>query len=91
MDFTKPYRFRWFGDTHGPKPYKVIGFRWAFKSQTPIAWTVDDRHKPQKYTLFQKQGGRGNTDLEALRINQKRLHNETRRSIDVATTHVAAI
>ncbi len=29
MDVTKPYKFIWFGDIHGPKPYKFIGFRWA--------------------------------------------------------------
>jgi hypothetical protein len=26
MDVTKPYKFIWFGDIHGPKPYKLIGF-----------------------------------------------------------------
>ena len=36
MDVTKPYEFIWFGDIHGPKPYKFIGFRWAFISQTPV-------------------------------------------------------
>ncbi len=30
MDATKPYKFTWFGDIHGPKPYKFIGFRGAF-------------------------------------------------------------
>ncbi len=23
MDVAKPYEFKWFGDIHGPKPYKV--------------------------------------------------------------------
>ncbi len=32
----KPYEFIWFGDIHGPKPYTFIGFRWALISQTPI-------------------------------------------------------
>ncbi len=27
MDVTKPYKFVWFGDIHGPKPYKFIGIR----------------------------------------------------------------
>ena len=36
MDLTKPYKSIWFGDIHGPKPYKFIGFRWAFTSQTPV-------------------------------------------------------
>jgi hypothetical protein len=26
MDVTKPGEFLWFGDMHGPKPYKFIGF-----------------------------------------------------------------
>ncbi len=33
---TKPYKVIWFGDIHGPKPYKFVGFRWAFISQTPV-------------------------------------------------------
>jgi hypothetical protein len=37
MDVTKPYKFIWFGDVHGPNPYKFIGFRWAFISQTPLS------------------------------------------------------
>jgi hypothetical protein len=37
MDVTKTYEFIWFGDIHGPKPYKFIGLRWAFVSQTPVA------------------------------------------------------
>ncbi len=37
MDVTNQYNFTWFGDIHGPKPYKFIGFRWAFISQTPVA------------------------------------------------------
>jgi hypothetical protein len=36
MDVTKPYKFRWFGDIHGPKRYQFIGSRWAFISQTPV-------------------------------------------------------
>ncbi len=36
MDVTNPYEFRWCGDIHGAKPYKIIGFRWAFISQTPV-------------------------------------------------------
>ncbi len=28
----KPCKFIWFGDIHGPTPYKFIGFRWAFIS-----------------------------------------------------------
>ncbi len=30
---TEPDKF---GDTHGPKPNKIIGFRWAFISQIPV-------------------------------------------------------
>ena len=37
MDVTKPYNVIWFCDIHGPKPYKFIGFGWAFISQTPVA------------------------------------------------------
>jgi hypothetical protein len=36
MDVTKPYKNIWFGDIHGPKPYKFIGLRWAFISQRPV-------------------------------------------------------
>jgi hypothetical protein len=36
IDVTKPYEFMWFGDLHGSKPYKSIGFRGAFISQTPV-------------------------------------------------------
>ncbi len=36
MDVTKPYKFIWLGDIHGPKTYQFIGFRWAFISQTPV-------------------------------------------------------
>ncbi len=36
MGVTKPYRFIWFGDIHGPKPYYIMGLRWAFISQTPV-------------------------------------------------------
>jgi hypothetical protein len=36
MDVTKPSKFRWFGDIHGPKPYEFIGSRWALISQTPV-------------------------------------------------------
>jgi hypothetical protein len=36
MDVTKPCKFIWFGDIHDPKPYKSIGFRWAFILQTPV-------------------------------------------------------
>ncbi len=32
MDVTKPYKFVWLGDVHGPCPYKFIGFRWSFIS-----------------------------------------------------------
>ncbi len=41
MDVTKPHEFTWFGDTHGPKPYKCIGLRWAFISQTPVVLPED--------------------------------------------------
>ncbi len=37
MDATKPYEFIWYGDVHGPIPYKFIGLRWALLSQTPVA------------------------------------------------------
>ena len=37
MDVTKPYKLIWFGDIHGPMPYKFIGFRWAVMSQTPVS------------------------------------------------------
>ncbi len=36
MDFTKTNKFKLVGDIHGLKPYKFIGFRWAFISQTPV-------------------------------------------------------
>ncbi len=36
MDVTKPYKFIWFGDIHGPNPYESIGLRWALISQTPL-------------------------------------------------------
>ncbi len=26
MYVTKPYKLIWFGDIHGPKPYKITGF-----------------------------------------------------------------
>ncbi len=29
----KPYKFIGFGDIHGPSPYKFIGFGWALISQ----------------------------------------------------------
>jgi hypothetical protein len=37
MTVTKPYCFTCFGDIHGSKPYKFIGFRWPSTSQTPVA------------------------------------------------------
>ncbi len=49
MDVTKPYRFIWLGVVHSPKPYKFIGFRWAFISQTPV---------------FIKEDGLGLTDVD---------------------------
>ncbi len=36
MDVTKTYKSIGFGDIHGPKPYQVIGFRWALLSQTQV-------------------------------------------------------
>ncbi len=36
MGVTKPYKFVWLGDLHGPKPNEFIGFRWAFISQTLV-------------------------------------------------------
>ena len=39
MDVTKPYKFIWLGDIHGPKPYEIIGFRWPFISQPPARRT----------------------------------------------------
>ncbi len=36
-DVTKPCKFAWLGDIYGPEPYKLIGFRLAFISQTPAA------------------------------------------------------
>ncbi len=36
MDVTEPYKSIWFGDSQGPTPYKSIGLRWAFISQTPV-------------------------------------------------------
>ncbi len=35
MGVTKPYKYKWSGDIHGPTPYKLEGFRWAFIPQTP--------------------------------------------------------
>ncbi len=26
MDVTKPYKFTWFGDVHGPNPHEFTGF-----------------------------------------------------------------
>ncbi len=40
MDVTKFYKLIGFGDIHGPKPYKFIGFGWAFISQTPVLYCV---------------------------------------------------
>jgi hypothetical protein len=40
MDVTKPYKFIWSGDVHGTKPYKLLGSRWAFISQTPVVLPV---------------------------------------------------
>ncbi len=37
MDVTESCEFIWFGDIHGTKPYKFMGFRWAFVSQTPVS------------------------------------------------------
>ncbi len=34
--FAKPCACIWFGGTHGPKSYKLIGFRWALISQTLV-------------------------------------------------------
>ena len=34
MDVTKPYKFIWVGDIHGPKPYESSGRRWASILQT---------------------------------------------------------
>ena len=39
MYVTKPYKFIWFGDIHGPKPYKFKELRWALISQTPVLRT----------------------------------------------------
>ncbi len=36
MDVTKLYKSIGFGGTHGPKPYKCIGIRWAVISQKPV-------------------------------------------------------
>ncbi len=36
MGVTKPFKFIRFGDIHGPKRSKFIGYRWAFISQTPL-------------------------------------------------------
>ncbi len=49
MDVTK---FVCFGDLHNPKPYRFIGSRWAFISQTPVVLprnrggTTDNRPEP---------------------------------------------
>ncbi len=40
MHVTKPSELLWLGDLNGPKPYKFIGFRWAFMSQTPVACMI---------------------------------------------------
>ncbi len=40
MDASKPYKIIWFGDIHGPKTYKFIGFRCAFISQTPLVGNI---------------------------------------------------
>ena len=40
MDVTKPYEIKGFGSVHGPKPYKFIGCRWAFISQTPVVFKL---------------------------------------------------
>jgi hypothetical protein len=40
MDVTRSYEFIWFGDMHGPKTYKFIGFRRASISQTPVFFIV---------------------------------------------------
>jgi hypothetical protein len=37
MDVPKPYKFIWFGDIHGPKPYKSTGSRATNISHTPVA------------------------------------------------------
>ncbi len=41
MDVTKSFEFIWFGDVHGPTPYKFTGFRRAFISQTPLFFEPD--------------------------------------------------
>ncbi len=44
VDVAKPYNLTWFGDIHGPTPYKFIGFRWAVISQTPVVLLLHAGH-----------------------------------------------
>ncbi len=40
MDVTETFRFEWFGDIHGPKPYKFTGSRTKIVSHTPL-WHLE--------------------------------------------------
>jgi hypothetical protein len=51
MDVTKPYKFTRFGDIHGPKPYKLIGFHGALISQTPV-WKRIPATSPASNEVF---------------------------------------
>ncbi len=42
MDVARHKKNIRFRDIHGPKPYKLIGFRWALLSQMPVVLPVPD-------------------------------------------------
>ncbi len=44
MADTNPYKFIWFGDIHGPKPYESLQSRATNISQTPVVHTDCDKH-----------------------------------------------
>ena len=41
MDVTKPCKFIWFGEIHGPKPYEFIRSRATIISHTPVITALD--------------------------------------------------
>ncbi len=51
MGITKPYKFMWFGNIHGPKPYEFMGFgAMGVTKPYKFIW-FGNIHGPKSYEL----------------------------------------
>ncbi len=66
MAVTKPYKFIWFGDTHGPKPYEFI---WLGDIHGPKPYKfkcLNDIHGPKPYIFIWPGDVRGSKTYKSI-------------------------